>query len=304
MLKWFLGRFGFELRRKPEKSPFETAEMINDVTVKIAGFDFVINSNNPLHNWYTKFPDYNAELVRVAEAVFKKYPEMGVIDIGANVGDTLALIKRKLDVKFVCVEGDPFIYKYLKRNSVQFNNTVTLNFFLGDQNGEAVFITEKEGWNTTLIPVQDSAGLKISIVTFDKIMGNIHNILDYKLFKTDAEGFDTKIIRGALGFIRKVKPVICMEYNRENMDKISENGLLTLNLLADIGYETILIYESMGRFILSASLSDKKLIKQLHEYIEGKKAAISYFDFCLFHKCDDDIAASFVALEEKMRLHG
>lgn len=52
------------------------------------------------------------------------------------------------------------------------------------------------------------------------------------------------------------------------MTVIGEDGLSMLFLLEAMGYNKILIYESEDRLILSASLMEKDLIEDLHDYID------------------------------------
>ncbi len=144
----------------------------------------------------------------------------------------------------------------------------------------------------------------IQIYSLDETLLGIADLPDYKFLKIDAEGYDTKILKGAINFLKQNKPVVFLEYNRDNMSRIGESGIDAIELLKDLGFDKILVYESMGRFILSTTLSDSKLIRQLHEYIDGKKSAIYYFDLCIFHKEDDDIATEFIEREENFRLHG
>jgi hypothetical protein len=106
------------------------------------------------------------------------------------------------------------------------------------------------------------------------------------------------IIRGGMEYISNVKPVLYIEYNRENMSKIGENGLKTLINLIDIGYDSILVYDPFGRFLLSDSLKNTKLITQLHNYIDGQNSRLPYFDLCIFHTQDKDLATSFIKTEE------
>jgi len=292
---------GYEIRKSSKKEKKFVPEII---TIQIGDFNLKVNSKNILSYWYRKYPKYNSELVRAAEIVQKKYPQSGIIDIGANVGDTLCLIKSKVNVNFICIEGDSFLFELLTDNLKQFNDIIAFNYFLGEKPGCVPVITEKDGWNTTLIPSNDVNSKEIEINTLDRVLKGVKDAECYKFLKIDTEGFDMKIIRGGLEFIKKSMPVIFLEYNRTNMDIIKENGIETLFILQEIGYNKLLVYENMGRFILSTTLDNHKLINQLHEYIDGKNSTIPYFDFCLFHSNDEDIANEFIEREERLTTNG
>ena len=56
-------------------------------------------------------------LGRLVTLAYGKYPDLAVIDVGSNVGDTAAVIKAGADVPVFCIEGDPQIYPILQRNT-------------------------------------------------------------------------------------------------------------------------------------------------------------------------------------------
>jgi FkbM family methyltransferase len=292
--------FGIQINRA-HGTKARTDNRLSDVM--IAGYRLRINNLNPLKTYYDSHPNYNSELKRVAKAIQKKYPQSGVIDIGANVGDTLVIIMSEVKTEFICIEGDRGVFDILKENSAQFKNVKVINQYLGEFEEEFEAEIEKKGWNSTIKKSDANSQEKVvvNIKTLDNLLAGEENINNFKLFKVDTEGYDVKIIRGAQSYLKSAKPVICMEYNRHNMTAIGEDGLSTLFLLEAMGYNKILIYESEGRLILSTSLREKDLIEDLHEYIDGLKSTIYYFDFCIFHECDNDLAVDFINSEKVLR---
>lgn len=295
-----LGKFGVQVHRV-QKENTKNSSKISDVI--IAGYPLKVNNLNPLRNWYDSHPHYNSELKRVAKSIQKKYPKSGIIDIGANVGDTLAIIMSEVETEFICIEGDKLVFDLLEQNSSQFKNVKIFNQYLGEFDEDIEAEVTKKGWNSTIKKAgTDNTEKKIiKIKTLDNLLAAEENINNYKLLKVDTEGYDVKIIRGAQKFLKSSKPVICMEYNRDNMNAIGEDGLSTLVLLRELGYDKILIYESEGRLILSTSLREKELIEDLHDYIDGLKSTIYYFDFCIFHESDCDLAVDYISNEKKLR---
>ena len=299
-IKKLIGKTGYEIKRVKKK----IVEVIpEEITIQISGFTVKVNSNNPLSYWYKKYPQYNSELKRVSKLIISKYPQLGVIDIGANIGDTLCILKSAVTAKFICIEGDPVVFKLLADNVSQFNDVTVLNYFMGERTELIETGYEKDGWNSTLVPAEDNNKKTVHLHSLDDVLSDFEDIKDYKLLKIDTEGYDTKILRGSFNFLKKTMPVIFLEYNRDNMERIGEKGIDVLDMLREIGYSIVLVYEGMGRFILSASLNDTKMIRQLHGYIDGKKSAIYYFDLCVFHSSDEDIASAFIENEEKFRLN-
>jgi FkbM family methyltransferase len=250
---------------------------------------------------YSQFPESAGQLGRLASLLKTKYPNLAAMDIGANVGDTACIIKSAADIPLLCIEGDEFSFGFLKKNVSQFQNVSIHKLFLGEKTETISATVEKTGWNTTIKPGSDTSAKKIDMTSLDDFLANQSGAANYRLIKIDTEGFDCPIIRGGAKFIQQTHPVIAFEYNRDNMDAIGENGLETLAMLERLGYSIIVFHDCYGRFFCSASLADQALIRNLHDYADGKHGAIYYFDVTIFHKDDDDVARAFVTAEQVER---
>jgi FkbM family methyltransferase len=248
---------------------------------------------------YRLYPDLNAQFGRLAKSIAQKYPGMTLIDVGANVGDTIAVVKTQVDVPVIGVEGDEVTYAYLEKNSKQFNNVNIVKTFLGEKTEELNVNFEKSGWNATIIP-DDKGGKQIAFKTLDAVIneGGFNN-RTIKLLKVDVEGFDTIVLRGAGDIIKEHKPVVFLEYNRQNMISIKEEGLPTLLSFATAGYNKIAFFDHKGTLMLATSVKDKDVVTYLHDYASSSKNLIGYYDICLFHEEDDQLAEAYLSIEKK-----
>src|ERR1039458_4940240 len=66
-----------------------------------------------------RFRLYDTALGSIASMIHAKYPDLHAIDIGANVGDTAALIRKSADIPVLCIEGDPLLVPVLLDNSAR-----------------------------------------------------------------------------------------------------------------------------------------------------------------------------------------
>ncbi len=267
--------------------------------VKVGNFIIDMPGNNPHISNYKYEPQVNSQLGRLSLCISHKYPDLIVIDIGANVGDTIAVIKTAIDIPVIGIEGDPISYRFMEKNVAQFTDVFLIKEFLGEKKETVKVELEKTGWNTTLVPVKGSnSGQAISLKTLDAVlMEKGLESRNLKLLKIDTEGFDTIILRGATDLINNHHPVLYFEFNKSNMNAINEDGLSTLFSLEKFGYRTIIFFDNKGRYLLSASISDVGLITQLHHYADEKNSEIAYYDVCLFHETDKDIASEFIKRE-------
>lgn len=269
--------------------------------VRVGKFSILMPGNNPQVSSYKYFPELNSQLARLAAIVQKKYSDAALIDVGANVGDTIAVVKSQLDIPVFAIEGDAASFDFLKKNTTQFSKVTIVQTFLGEKKEEKNISFDKKGWNATLLPSENGDEV-VSFKTLDSVVEeSAEKKHAYKLLKVDVEGFDTIVLRGAIETIKKYNPVLFFEFNRENMDAIQEDGLQTLFSMENFGYKSVLFFDAKGRFMTRLPLSDKEAIKQLHFYANGSKSMIPYYDLCLFHKEDGDIENEF--LNQEFRLN-
>jgi len=248
---------------------------------------------------YKIYPDLNAQLGRLAAAIHKKYSGMAVIDVGANVGDTIAILKSAVDVPVIGIEGDETSFNYLQKNTSGFNDVKIIKTFLGERSEDTKVSMEKTGWNNTIIP--DASGTEqISFKSLDDVIsGSGLGSAEIKLLKVDVEGFDTIVLRGATAIIDKHKPVLFFEYNRENMKAINEEGLSTVLSFAKYGYSKIVFFDHKGTLVIATEMKNAEEITYLHEYISSPKNLMGYYDICIFHETDLAIAADFLQQEKR-----
>lgn len=290
--------FGADISRLP-RHQLSSPDAL--VLVKVGRFSLWMYGSNNLTDIYLDSPGYNGELGRLISATIETYPELGLIDIGAHCGDTAAIAKSSADIPILCIEGDRRVYDLLLRNVKQFGEIATRCAFLGENAEEIALSVEDEAGSLMLVPGSQAADSMIALTTLDECAMELADVDRYHVIKVDTEGFDCRILRGGMRYIRRVKPIIMMEYHRKNMRRNGENGLDTLEQLRDEGYRDVLFYDNGGRLLTTASLDKMDLVRDLHEYADGYEASIFYYDLCIFHTQDADIAARFSTSERALR---
>jgi FkbM family methyltransferase len=262
-------------------------------TVKVGNYNIIMPGNNPLISLYKYQPDANQEIAVLAKLVAKKYPDAVIIDIGANVGDTIAVVKSLVEIPVIAVEGDDFSFSFLKQNATQFSNVILLQAFLGEEQKKMAVTMGKDGWNNTIIP-DEKGSRQLELKTMDELLQE-ENLFhqNLKLLKIDTEGFDTIILRGCTKLITAHKPVLFFEYNGENMRLINENGYSTLLQMKNFGYSRVHVYDCINNLILVTTLDNENLLKQLDRYSKLENSMIKYYDICLFHEDDNDLSNDY-----------
>jgi FkbM family methyltransferase len=268
------------------------------VSVKVGNYEILMPGNNAQISLYKYSPNANSQMARLAQLIFNKYPNSSMIDIGANVGDTIAVVRSKTEIPIIAIEGDAFSYSFLQKNASKFKDIYIISEFLGEEKKLMKVTMEKEGWNNTLIPSAEGTN-EINLKTLDDAITE-QQLEDkkIKLLKIDTEGFDTIILRGCKKTISRNNPVLYFEYNGENMNKIGEQGFETVMDLKNHGYHYIHIFDCIDNLIMATTLDNVDTIKQLHDYAHTNKTMIPYFDICVFHAEDADLANDFLRTEK------
>jgi len=271
------------------------------VSVRVGNFDLCLPRDHPLPSFQRQHPTYCWNLPRIAALVQRKYPDLMMIDVGANVGDTVALCRSTASYPILCFEGDSHYFELLTQNLKHFPQTYAHQLFLGDANASIPASVEMARGTGRIVYANARAeGSKIKIATLDAFLEDHPAFRAAKLLKIDTDGYDLRILRGAMKYIQEAKPVLFFEYDRVFLDAVGDNGLEMFGRLAENGYEPALFYDNRGRLILSTSVQNRPLITQLDNYIRGRKSAFPYYDICVLHGNDDVLASEMVRSEMEL----
>jgi FkbM family methyltransferase len=296
LIKKTFERAGLKVSRAPFVAPPPADGIYH---LRFGRFDISSRSVQQVKS-YAEYPETNQALGRLAEMVGRKRPHSGIVDIGANCGDTAAIIRSSTDLPILCVEGDDGLFKTLSANGVQLPEVTLVQHYLGEKTETGSVKVEKEGWNNTLVP-SAGEGRQIRLTRFDELEHPWLTTHTVGLLKCDTEGFDIRILFGARGVLQRDHPVLHFEYNRENLSGIGEDGLRLFPYLSGLGYRSVLFYDAFGRFLLSTDLQNESLILDLHDYADGVHGKVYYYDIAAFHETDEELAREFVKSERAYR---
>ena len=295
LIKKVFHSYGYALKPIHKKPFFSFNDKL--VKIKIGKFNLIANQNHTIEFNIKNFPFYNLNLPRLIEHLNNNNKKGKIVDIGANIGDTAAFIRNIVNLPIICIEGNDYYYDLLKKNTAQFKDIHYFKKYLSEKS-ESIMANISFSIGTSSL---ENGNAETELISLDDLASqNLELFRDVSLIKIDTDGFDTKILKGAIDFIKKTKPVLFFEYDREFLDKQNESGIDVIESLFSIGYKKILFYDNYGRFILSLSSENITSIRQLHNYIKGYKAPFEFYDICLFHESDDELAESFILKENSI----
>lgn len=257
------------------------------VTYRLDGKDLLLPLSHELPLIRRSHPGYSTNVARIAAALAAKYPDMGMVDVGANVGDTVAIVRALSTFPILCIDGDPRFFSFLRENTRDDAHVATANCFVGESRGFVSGHIEATGGTGRIVAHGDSP-IRIETRTLSSLLEEHPEFGEVKLIKIDTDGFDTRIVKGEPALLRALKPVVFLEYDPYFFDQVDDDGFGIFATFREAGYTGALFFENTGEFLAQADLDDVRLLEDLHQFYSGRRGR-RYCDVCLFHCRDEDV---------------
>ena len=142
--------------------------------------------------------------------------------------------------KVIAFEPISRAFTKLKRNMElnNFNNLTIEKIALSNENKDNQSVEFRVSWplkgkkHKTKDVVEDI----INFVTLDEYIKK-NSIIKIDMIKLDVDGYEFKVIEGAIETLKLHKPIIIMELGPFNLEKVSDNITDLVSLLQNIGYK-------------------------------------------------------------------
>jgi FkbM family methyltransferase len=276
-----------------------------DVTYAIGGHSIRLPLSHALPRIAQACPDYNRNLGRVGAAMARKYPDMTAIDVGANVGDSVAFMRADATYPILCVEAHERFFEALRANAKRFADVEVARAYLGEADASVAGRLSTAHGTANLTAGDDGGGGKkdggeVGVRTLTSLLADHPRFARAKLFKTDTDGYDNKIIRGAAGYLADARPAIFFEYDPHFLALQDDDGVSIFPFLRDLGYRQMLVYQNFGPLEGTIELSDDAALAAMHQANTGHRS-FKYVDLCAFHADDADVFEAVRAAEGARR---
>ena len=239
-------------------------------------------ADSKLDQFQKKFPRYDFILGEIARILYGHLgSQMQAIDIGANVGDSAALICKYQNIKVLCIEGCVHFFEFLERNAKVIGDHIETECAFIGTGLELVPQDVSPRFGTYSIPLDATRGFETK--TLSELMTRYPQFQETHLIKIDTDGFDFKILMNSIGVISKMKPVIFFEYYLFASKEADGESLRCMETLLNHGYKYYLIYDNFGHFLFSLNGIEK--FAELNLYLLSGRyhgIIIPYFDVCAF----------------------
>ncbi|MBW4620231.1 MAG: FkbM family methyltransferase [Cyanosarcina radialis HA8281-LM2] len=268
-----------------------TIELFRDPTcsLPIHGRNLKLPLSHLLPEYLRQFPHYDRLPQRISEYIHQQQGYLNCIDVGANIGDTIAAFYKEDADIFLAIEPNEKFRNFLVENCGWNKNVTAIADLCSSESSASEFVIQEK--NGTAIILQAENGVSIRRRTLDEIVRDNSIALNANVLKIDTDGHDFKVISGAKELIKQNMPVILFECDNFENSNYIEDCLNTLTVLKQIGYNYFLLYDNVGHLMGRYSLSELSPFRHLLFYQLTKK--LYYYDILLMN--DRDISQFYSA---------
>ena len=233
------------------------------VATTIHGRRVIVNYGHTYPFYSRWFPGLNRPVV---ELVYQASRALGrpatLVDVGANVGDTLLLIEERCPGMlgaFACVEGDSEFFGYLRGNLGYRPDGHFYRVLLSDQ-AETVGALVRTAAGTASAYGQD----RLAAQTLDSLLSPAP-FAPIDLIKIDVDGYDGKVLLGARGLLREHRPAVLFEWHPLYCRQVGADWREPFEALAGCGYTTLVWFNKYGAWSHFSSPDDRAAAALLAE---------------------------------------
>jgi FkbM family methyltransferase len=262
---------------------------------EFCGYQMLVPSAHPIIKWSTpggsgEHPYRENGLAQISRALTRAGKPGVVIDIGANIGDTLAVIACNSELMVHCVEASNFYTAYLRENIQRhFRTRATL---------EQCFVTAKPNqapmglfhWAGTAKPGPTPFLENCGAVPIRDLLSRFEQVA---LLKLDTDGQDLDLIMAVFehgpGESREKRcfPIYFELEMPEPSEQMCLNWIAFFHRMADLGYEIGVFWDDPGRLLGLFELKAAEYIRNIVNYLTHfRHRPVSGFDVCLVHRED------------------
>jgi FkbM family methyltransferase len=265
------------------------------VDLLLGTFNLRLPLSHELPFYRRKFPHYASNLGKVSFHARRKYPDLTMIDIGANIGDSVAIAHSYSDHPVLCLEGEPRFFQLLKENTRNLPAVEIEQTFIGAPGDHVGSIDVRSGNAQVLLGPTPGQS---TICTLTEALARHPRFASAKLLKIDAEGFDCRIIAAEIKLLKANKPIVFFEYYPKCSELVGQEAFPVFTTLSSLGYSMVLIYRNVGSYLMSLTLDQLDALQDLHHFISNQGG---FCDVVAFHTEDLEIAINLRAAESASR---
>jgi FkbM family methyltransferase len=237
-------------------------------------------------------PLFNTPLRRLAQAIRLHDGILRFLDVGANVGDGFPLVDPQASDIFWLVEGSSEFLPYLHENVRRYKNVTVIPTYLGE------FHEVRKGTEVVTLGnarIVSGGAEEVTFETLDSIFQGEASPPQPNLLKIDVEGHEAPIFAGGRALLRRLQPVVFMEWHPRLLGSSGSDLFASLDLLREAGFTEAIIYDNHGYLLGECRLDERRRLEHLAQYAGARE--MFYYDLAVFSPAHASLAGNFRASE-------
>lgn len=243
----------------------------------VYGRDLLMPAEHPVLPTVASFPLFNRPLGMAVAALPQSQRLLSIIDVGANIGETVAVMEEMNPNKcvFLCVEPQHELAEFCRRNYAGNERVIIREAFVGEQRDGTVVLEDDGRANPATKLCNNKSGQKLR--TLDDVVSDFVGEHGVDLIKTDTEGFDLTILRSAKSILRTHAPALYFEWYPDLLKKIGECPEGIFQFLRQFGYRHWLFFTARGELHCELTEPTNRALAVLAN-LASSRSEIAYFD--------------------------
>ncbi|MER5178812.1 FkbM family methyltransferase [Streptomyces sp. NPDC002896] len=243
--------------------------------------------------------------MRLVAAVATEREGTALVDIGANVGDSVVLIRQALHMPILCVEGDELFLGLLRRNIADLPDVDIEEAFVatGHDDRAPLHSVRREAGTAALVPSSSGLPLRRPVRPLTDILRAHPRFSSPGFLKIDTDGADTRIIVNNKEILARTRPVVFFEFDPNLAARSGDTDPCSaITALADAGYKGALVYNNTGELMLVTDVTATPTWQDLVRYVLVRGLG-HYYDVAAFHQNDQELFQRVSAAERQFFDH-
>lgn len=273
-----------ELRDKVVTEPRLRRQPLVDVT--IGCIPIRVPAGHPIVRFQREQPYRDLPVGITAGVVGRKYPEASFVDVGANVGDTAAMMASHAANPLILVDASGYYLPILRQNARALPNVRRIEpVFVSTDDTPVAGRLRHWGGTATL----DTGG--------DRVIGTTKPLAavadpDTRFVKIDTDGSDYAILRSSGRWLGEARPLVLFESD-VSTPALHAQWLEALKALGAAGYTSYVVWDDQGNHMTTTEDSD--VLVSLHRWLHQRRTARSQagpvfnFDILCAGPSDSDV---------------
>jgi FkbM family methyltransferase len=274
----------------------------------ISGFEMLMPERHHLKSIMEKEP-LRANLLAQASKTLLQHVEDVYVDVGANIGDTAAVVYANATEvpNSILIEPSDFFFSFLKKNHEVLPNSILMQNFVAHEYPIQTLIGTLHHWGGTAKFIESNEfGFEQPIRQID--LAQLINE-KVKLVKIDCDGMDFRILKSVIPRLKRNSPAFYYENEITSISQLRDS-LEVIELFEQEGYKYVIVARNCGTLIFGGEIGDNLrdvLQLQFALHAQGMRSAIHYTDILVFHSKQELEYRETLALlrgsQESLMLH-